>query len=94
MANTYKKTCKKITKKITRIEKAHPVATTVVAGGMAISAAVSVVKIPMNLIAARRMKKGILDGILDLFDDEQDNNQAAPNAANTAGNTPTPDQTK
>lgn len=92
MANTYKKTCKKITKKITRIEKAHPVATTVVAGGMAISAAVSVVKIPMNLIAARRMKKGILDGILDLFDDEQDN-QAAPNAANTAGNTP-PDQTK
>lgn len=61
MANTYKKTCKKITKKVTKFEKKHPVFTGTCYIASGISLAASIVAYPINKIRINRVLKAMGD---------------------------------
>lgn len=57
MANKYKKTCKRITKRVTKFERKHPVLTGTCYIATGISMAASIVAYPINKIRINRALK-------------------------------------
>lgn len=80
MANTYKKTCKRITKKVTKFEKKHPMLTGTCYIATGISMAASIVAYPINRIRINRALKAM--GEQENID--QQNAQQPENAVNAA----------
>jgi hypothetical protein len=79
MANTYKKTCKNITKKVTKFERKHPVLTGTCYIATGISMAASIIAYPINRIRINRALKAM--GEQENIDQ---NAQQSENAANAA----------
>ena len=79
MANTYKKTCKRITRKVTKFERKHPVLTGTCYIATGISMAASIVAYPINRIRINRALKAM--GEQENIDQ---NAQQPENAANAA----------
>ena len=77
---SYKKTCKRITKKVTKFEKKHPVFTGTCYIASGISLAASIVAYPINRIRINRVLKTM--GEQENID--QQNAQQPENAVNAA----------
>lgn len=77
---SYKKTCKKITKKVTKFERKHPVLTGTCYIATGISMAASIVAYPINRIRINRALKAMGEQ----ENTDQQNAQQPENAVNAA----------